>query len=59
MDRVTNVRKGILISDVLYPILKIVIVAFILILVIASFAVVLSGGQNQLVEMFNKIFQWP
>ena len=60
MSQITNVRKGtILTAEVLYPILKVVIIALIILIIFVTYMVYVSGGQNQITEMINKVFSWP
>ena len=57
MTIATNVRKGnILIPEVLYPILKVVVIALFIFLLFAAYMVYVTGGQNQIVDIINKAF---
>jgi hypothetical protein len=57
--KITYARKGtFLISETLYPILRVVIVALIIILLIVVGMKYVTSGQNEIVDMFSKLFQW-
>ena len=58
MTRAINVRKGnILIPAVLYPILRVVVIALFIFLLFTVYIVYVTGGQNQIVDIINNAIQ--
>ena len=57
MTLITNARKGnILIPAVLYPILRVVVIALFIFLLFTVYMVYVTGGQNQIVDIINNAF---